>query len=141
MIKIICHIYIYIDIDSEMCQNVVELLDFVGTFDKDAELAKVFSPIDNLHKIKIKHGAKEPFESGWRTDPKTYYKNIDMTRYNAGFLCGEVNNIMVLDVDVKDDGVGAMVQYFQEFGKFNSLYSSYPSRWLSLLLQLQIQGQ
>ena len=104
----------------KMSQNVVELLDFVSPFDKDAELAKVFSPIDNLQKIKIKHGSKEPFQSGWRTDPKTYYKNIDMTRYNAGFLCGEVNNIMVLDVDVKDDGVGAMVQYFQEFEKFNT---------------------
>lgn len=103
-----------------MCQKIDNLFDFIGSFDKDAELAKVFSPIDNLQKIKIKHGAKEPFESGWRTDPKTYYKNIDMTRYNAGFLCGEVNNIMVLDVDVKDDGVGAMVQYFQEFGKFNT---------------------
>ena len=111
---------IYIDIDSEMCQKIDNLFDFLGSFDKDAELAKVFSPIDNLQKIKIKHGAKEPFESGWRTDPNTYYKNIDMTRYNAGFLCGEVNNIMVLDVDVKDDGVGAMVQYFQEFGKFNT---------------------
>ena len=48
----------------KMSQNVVELLDFLGTFDKDGELAKVFSPIDNLHKIKIKHGAKEPFENG-----------------------------------------------------------------------------
>jgi hypothetical protein len=47
-----------------MSQNIVELLDFVGTFDKDAELVKVFSPIDNLQKIKIKHGVKEPFESG-----------------------------------------------------------------------------
>ena len=109
---------IYIDI--EMSQKVDNLVDFLTSFDKDAELAKVFSPIDNLQKIKIKHGSKEPFQSGWRTDPKTYYKNIDMTRYNAGFLCGEVNNIMVLDVDVKDDGVGAMVQYFQEFGKFNT---------------------
>ncbi len=43
-----------------------------------------------------------------------------MKQYNAGFICGEVNNIMVLDVDVKDDGVGAMVQYFQEYGKFNT---------------------
>jgi hypothetical protein len=103
-----------------MSQKVDNLVDFLTSFDKDAELAKVFSPIDNLQKIKIKHGAKEPFESGWRTDPKTYYKNIDMTRYNAGFLCGEVNNIMVLDVDVKDDGVGAMVEYFREFGKFNT---------------------
>ena len=103
-----------------MSQKVDNLVDFLTSFDKDAELAKVFSPIDNLQKIKIKHGSKEPFQNGWRTDPKTYYKNIDMTRYNAGFLCGEVNNIMVLDVDVKDDGVG---------------------RWLSLLLQLQIHGQ
>ena len=48
----------------KMSQNVVELLDFVSPFDKDAELAKVFSPIDNLQKIKIKHGSKEPFQSG-----------------------------------------------------------------------------
>lgn len=111
---------IYIDIDSEMCQKIDNLFDFLDSFDKDAELAKVFSPIDNLQKIKIKHGAKEAYERGWRTDPDTYYKNIDMTQYNAGFICGEVNNIMVLDVDVKDDGVGAMVQYFQEFEKFNT---------------------
>ncbi len=112
--------YIYIDIDFEMSPKIENLFDFLGSFDKDTELAKIPSPIDYLQKIKLKHDTKEPFQNGWRTSPKTHSKDVDMTRYNAGFLCGEVNNIMVLDVEVKDDGVGSMVQYFQEFGKFNT---------------------
>jgi hypothetical protein len=84
------------------------------------------SKINNFQKIKLKYGAKDPFVKGWRTNHNVYYKDIDMTRYNAGILCGEVNNIMVLDVDVKDDGVGAMAQYFQEFEKFNTFTVSTP---------------
>ena len=86
-----------------MSLEITELFTFTDSFNKDAELAKVFSPIHNLEKIKIIHGAKEPSESGWRTDMKTHYKDINMKRYNAGFICGEVNDIMVLDVDVKND--------------------------------------
>ena len=56
--------YIYIDIDSEMSQKITKLFAFADSFNKDAELAKVFSPIHNLEKIKIKHGAKEAIESG-----------------------------------------------------------------------------
>ncbi len=56
--------YIYIDIDSEMSQKIDNLFDLVDSFNLEAELAKVFSPIHTLEKIKIIHGAKEPFESG-----------------------------------------------------------------------------
>ena len=75
---------IYIDI--KMSKEITELYEFIDSFNYEKEMAKVFSPIHNLEKIKIIHGAKEPFESGWRTDPNTYYKDINMKRYNAGHL-------------------------------------------------------
>ena len=43
-----------------MSQKVDNLVDFLTSFDKDAELAKVFSPLENKLKIKLKPGAKEP---------------------------------------------------------------------------------
>ena len=73
-----------------MSQNILDLYDFIDSFNYDKEMAKVFSPIQNLEKIKIIHGAKEPYESGWRTDMKTHYKDINMKRYNAGHLCCRV---------------------------------------------------
>ena len=104
-----------------MSQKVDNLVDFLTSFDKDAELAKVFSPLENKLKIKLKPGAKEPYESGWTTDPKTHYKDIDMTRYNAGYLCGKLNNIMVLDVDVRNGGIEAINEYMREYGTINTL--------------------
>ena len=109
---------IYIDI--KMSKEITELYEFIDSFNYEKEMDKVFSPIHNLEKIKIIHGAKEPYESGWRTDTKTHYKDINMKRYNAGHLCGEVNDIMVLDVDVKDGGVQAIVEYFREYGKIDT---------------------
>ena len=112
--------YIYIDIDSEMSQKIDNLFEFVDSFNYEKEMAKVFSPIHNLEKIKLKHGTKEPFESGWCTDPNTYYKDINMKRYNAGFICGEVNNIMVLDVDVRNGGTEAINEYMREYGTIDT---------------------
>ena len=54
-------------------------------------------------KIKLKLNAKEPFESGWRTNTKIHYKTIDYKQHNAGILCGLINNIIILDVDDKED--------------------------------------
>jgi hypothetical protein len=47
-----------------MSQNILDLYDFVDSFNLESELATVFSPIHNLEKIKVKHGTKEAFESG-----------------------------------------------------------------------------
>ena len=53
---------IYIDI--KMSKEITELYEFIDSFNYEKEMAKVFSPIHNLEKIKIIHGAKEPFEIG-----------------------------------------------------------------------------
>jgi hypothetical protein len=64
-----------------MTQELEDLYDSLCSFNKEVELTKVFSPIHNLEKIKINHGAKEPFESG--TNTNTYYKDINMKQYNT----------------------------------------------------------
>ena len=43
-----------------------------------------------------------------------------MKRYNAGFICGEVNNIMVLDVDVRNGGTEAINEYMREYGTIDT---------------------
>jgi hypothetical protein len=47
-----------------MSQNILDLFEFVDSFNLEKELAKVFSPIQNLEKIKLKHGTKEAIETG-----------------------------------------------------------------------------
>ena len=120
-----------------MSPEITELFEFVDSFIKEKELARVFSPIHNLEKIKIIHDSKEPYESGWRV----YYKDINMKRYNTGHLCGEANDIMVLDVDVKGGGVEAIVEYFREYGKIDTFTVRTPHGGYRLLLQIQIQRQ
>ena len=68
-------------IDIKMSKEITELYEFIDSFNYEKEMVKVFSPIHNFEKIKIIHGAKEPSESGWRTDVKTHYKDINMKRY------------------------------------------------------------
>ena len=48
----------------KMTQELDDLCDSLCSFNYEKEMAKVFSPIHNLEKIKIIHGAKEPYESG-----------------------------------------------------------------------------
>ena len=104
----------------KMSQEILDLYDFADSFNLEKEMAKVFFPIHNLEKIKLKHGTKEAIETGWRTNPNTYYKDINMKLYNAAFICGEVNNIMVLDVDVRNGGTEAINEYMREYGTIDT---------------------
>jgi hypothetical protein len=83
--------------------------------------------VNNFEKIKLKNNTKEPHQNGWRTNTKTHYKDIDLNIYNAGILCGPINNIIVLDVDVKDGGLDAYNQFIKDNGEIKTFTVNTPN--------------
>ena len=83
--------------------------------------------VNELIKIKLKNNTKEALQTGWKTDPKTHYKDVDLNLFNAAFPCGKINNIIVLDVDKKDGGIEAIEDYKREFGDFTTFTVSTPN--------------
>ena len=39
--------------------------------------------------------------------------NVDINKYNIGVLTGIINNIIVIDVDFKDDGINEFNKYIE----------------------------
>jgi hypothetical protein len=79
----------------------------------------------NLEKIKLKINAKTP--AGKWKEVVYHHKKIDETKYNVGIPCGSINNIFVLDIDIKDEGYSEFNKYIQEHGKPDTLTVKTPS--------------
>ena len=54
-------------------------------------------------------------------------ENINHKLFNVGVLTGSINNIIVVDVDVKDDGIEEMNKYISEYGIIETLTVKTPS--------------
>jgi hypothetical protein len=82
-------------------------------------------PFDKLLKIKLNENDKTPVNK-W-SSPLNQTYNIDEDRYNVGIPTGKVNNIIVVDVDVKKDtkkeldGIAKLKEYIKEHGRLNTL--------------------
>ena len=67
-------------------------------------------PVASYYKFKVCRGLKQPAVK-W-TDPRNHQKApIDNTYYNTGILTGPINNLLVVDVDVKDQGMEEFRKY------------------------------
>ena len=93
--------------------------------------------IDELNFIKILLGknSKNPIHS-WKLKENWIHKNINLDKYNYGILCGRVNNLIVIDLDlekIKKDGrivpsgFNKMDEYINEFGNFDTFTVKTPS--------------
>ena len=61
-----------------------------------------YDKMDNLKYIQLYKGSKIPTQT-WKI---TYNKTeLDFNKYNYGVLTGKINNLIVLDIDVKDEGI------------------------------------
>lgn len=54
-------------------------------------------------------------------------EEIDTNKYNYGILTGEKNNLIVLDIDVIDEGVDEFNKYIEKYGNINTLIQKSPS--------------
>ena len=68
--------------------------------------------ISNLAKFKCAANAKVPMKGVSWTDPKN--QTAIKPKGNHGVVCGPASNLIVLDVDVKDDGLAEMQDYIKK---------------------------
>jgi len=81
--------------------------------------------INDLFKIKLCTNSKLPINK-W-TDTNNHFKEIKNSIYNIGILTGKINDLIVVDIDVKDEGIEEFDKYINEFGKLNTLIIKTPS--------------
>ena len=88
-------------------------------------------PLANYSKFKVLKGLKQP-ACKW-SDPRNHTKEpIDQTFYNTGIPTGSLNNLLIVDVDVKDRGMEEFCKFTNSFGVVPTLTVSTPSGGLHL---------
>jgi hypothetical protein len=72
--------------------------------------------LKDLLKIRLKKNSKLPTNK-W-SDKKNHFKElINLEGYNTGILTGKINNLIVVDIDTKDDGIQEFKKYIDEYGE------------------------
>jgi hypothetical protein len=86
------------------------------------------SIFNNLQKIKVNKKSKKAVEK-WGQVENRYIdiNNININKYNVGLLTGYINNIIVLDIDIKADGLKEFNKYVSEFGEPRTIKQKTPS--------------
>lgn len=69
----------------------------------------------DLMKIRLIKNQKEPKDVKWNIESNM--KKIIDNKYNVGIPTGIINNIIVVDVDNKDNGIEEFNKYIKEFGE------------------------
>lgn len=87
----------------------------------------------NMMKIAIKPNLKESAVK-W-SNPNTHLKSIDTKYYNVGLLTGKINNIIVVDVDVKDNGIEEMKEYIALYGEPQTIRQNTPGGGYHLIFK------
>jgi hypothetical protein len=82
--------------------------------------------LENLKKIELKKNNKTPVTK-W-TDPTNQIKHVDLKKYNVGFPTGKINNIVVVDIDFKDNGIEEFNKYIEQYGHINTFIVKTPNK-------------
>ena len=75
--------------------------------------------LNNVDKFKLYLNKKEPCVSWMKK--YNYKKDISFIHNNVGIPCGKDNNLIVVDIDNKDEGIEEFDNYIKFFGKLNTL--------------------
>lgn len=81
--------------------------------------------LNNLDKFKLKINTKEPAIK-WKNS-KNYFKYFNFKKGNVGIPCGKNNNLIVLDIDLKDEGIEEFNKYIELHGNPNTLIVKTPN--------------
>ena len=80
--------------------------------------------IKDMLKIKLVKNEKTP-ACKWKNN--NHFKDIDSELYNVGLITGKLNDIIVLDVDTKDNGIEEMQKYYDQYGEIPTLKQISPN--------------
>ena len=84
------------------------------------------SSIEEFKKILIIKNGKTPLQK-WKDPNNQFTKLPDLYYFNYGILTGAINNLLVLDIDVKDGGLFEWQNYLNKYGDINTIQISTPS--------------
>ena len=76
---------------------------------------------------------KVPAQKAWSMNLHT---DINTKLYNVGIPCGKINNIIILDVDDKDNGLKEFEKYVKGYGKPNTVKQTTPNNGFHLIFKV-----
>jgi len=109
--------------------------------------------IDELKFTKILLGknSKIPLKDcSWKKKENWITTNIDLNYYNYGIICGKVNNLIVVDLDLEKykkgdrfvpSGFEKMKEYIEEFGDFDTFTVKTPSGGIHYYFQYETKNK
>ena len=83
--------------------------------------------LGSFKKIKLNKNSKLPIKDVKWNEPKNQHTLINMDKYNCGIPTGSKNNLFVVDVDAKDDGLTEWNKHVEQHGEPQTLKISTPS--------------
>jgi hypothetical protein len=84
------------------------------------------SNLENFKKILIIKNGKTPLQK-WKEPNNQLTEFPDMRNFNYGIPTGIINNLLVLDIDVKDDGLQEWQTYISQHGDVKTMQIATPS--------------
>lgn len=115
------------EITHEFTPQISQMLDYLKNFDYVEEMNKVEPKkkeidLNDFLKIKLEPNTKEPLKGlSWNKNPEKHiYKDIvPNQKNNVGILTGH-NNIMIVDIDIKNKGFETFKEYLTINGNINT---------------------
>lgn len=86
---------------------------------------KIPKKIKHLFKFTCYKNTKVP-ACKW-SQKKNLVNDINLNDYNYGIPCGDNNNLWVLDIDEKDNGIVKFLEYLKKFGQLNTFTVKSPN--------------
>ena len=82
--------------------------------------------LTNYLKLPVIKGTKKPAVTRW-SSPEYNNKDVDIMAFDVGIITGTRNNLLILDVDIKDEGLTQINKYIELNGDIKTFTIETPS--------------